>query len=563
MTRVTTNINKSKINWRKLIKILIPAAILIAIAVKIIYPFPSEFTFYELDDGTYAVGNYEGTWPYVTIPSSYKGKPVSYIVYAVSCLNDNVISVTVPESITAVNVAAFASNHNLKKVTLPETLTEISDNMFYKCENLEEVNISKSVTKIGCNSFYNCKSLKKIYINSGITSIGEPITNRDVVNQIYGDLYNVIKTDETAAFAGCTGIEEFVVNENNQYFTSVDGLLYNKDKTVLIAYPPAKTDTSFNIPESVIKINADAFNGCFHLESITIPSSVTEIGINAFMDCSSIKELNMPETVTNIGSGAFFGCSSLETINIPKNTTGIEDNLFYNCGFKSFILPENITWIGENAFSSCDKLTEISIPEKIVKIGDNAFFSCESLKAINVDTENQCYTDIDGVLFNINKTMLIQYPSGKDDVANYAVPNSVTIINYNAFNSCILKSIIYPKNLGEQIIFPCNCDNLEYITIPDIVANQVLPLSSPNLDTCFDYSTEDFWAGGKVNNKNHYLLALNGGWFSENWPEDLTLTKKGHDFVGWSEKNCYEIAWAGSLPEESGGKIYYAVFKEK
>lgn len=375
MTNVVTN---KKLNWRKLIKIIISAAVLISIAVKIIYPFPSEFTFYELDDGTYAVTDYEGIWPYVTIPSSYKGKPVSYVVRAVSCLNENVISITVPDSVTEIYSGAFTDNHKLKTVNLPESLTEISDAMFYRCENLEEVSIPKSVTKIGCHSFSCCKSLKKVYINSEIVSIGECITDEDVYKQIFGDYYTIVKTEENAAFVGCTGLEEFVVDENNQYFTSVDGVLYDKQMTVLIAYPPAKTDTAFNIPESITKINDNAFNSCSHLESITIPSSVTEIGINAFMNCNSIKELKLPETITYIGNGAYSGCSSLESINIPENITKIEDNLFYNCGFKSFIIPENITRIGQNAFSCCNNLTKISIPKKVVRIEDDVFFSCES-----------------------------------------------------------------------------------------------------------------------------------------------------------------------------------------
>ncbi len=559
MTNVVTN---KKLNWRKLIKIIILVSVLIGIAVKIIYPFPSKFTFYELEDGTYAVTDYEGIWPYVTMPSSYKGKPVSHIIDAICNFNNNIISISVPDSITSVSVSALANNHKLKKVNLPKSLTEIGDAMFYGCENLEEISISESVTKIGCHSFSNCKSLKKIYIHSDIVSIGKNITSTDIYQQILQTKITLDNLDETSAFAGCTGIEEFVVDENNQYFTSVDGVLYDKQKTVIIAYPPAKTDTEFNIPESVIKINADTFNGCSNLENITIPSSVTEIGINAFMNCSSIKELNLPETVTSIGRGAFSGCSSLESINIPESITRIEDNLFYNCGFKTFIIPENITRIGEEAFARCNNLTEISIPKKVVRIEDNAFFSCESLKAINVDKENKQYTDIEGVLFSY-KTTLIQYPSGKDDVANYAVPNIVTAISGNAFNSCKLKSIIYPENLMKQLISPCNCDNLEYLTIPDTDANQLLPLSSPNIKACYDYSTEDSWIGGKVNNQLHYLLVLNGGWFSADWPENLTLTKEGYDFVGWSANDCYDTAGAGPLPEEGGGKIYYAVFKEK
>ena len=95
------------------------------------------------------------------------------------------------------------------------------------------------------------------------------------------------------AFKGCTGLTKFEVGENNTDYCSVDGVLFNKNKTKLIQYPASKTDTQYVIPDSVTTIEGDAFYGCTRLTSVTIPDSVKNVSDKLFSDCTSLVRISI------------------------------------------------------------------------------------------------------------------------------------------------------------------------------------------------------------------------------------------------------------------------------
>jgi hypothetical protein len=105
------------------------------------------------------------------------------------------------------------------------------------------------------------------------------------------------------------------VNAGNTVYKSIDGVLYNKEGTILIAYPAGKTATSFTIPNGVTTIGDSAFAFCTGLTSITIPSGVTSIGDSAFSYCTELTSITIPSGITSIGLWAFRGCTELTTIN--------------------------------------------------------------------------------------------------------------------------------------------------------------------------------------------------------------------------------------------------------
>ena len=307
---------------------------------------------------------------------------------------------------------AFAHCGFLANINIPNSVTTIGDSTFYGCESLTSINIPNSVTTIGDWAFYGCKSLTSITIPSSVVTI--------IGNSFYG-------------WHG-------ILNNESKAFIYEDHVLFNKNKTTLIAY--RAKGTNYTIPNSVRTIGDSAFCGCDSLTSINIPNSVRTIGDSAFMWCKSLANINIPNSVTTIGDSAFWGCDSLTNINIPNS----------------------VTTIGNSAFAFCNSLTSITIPNSVVIIIGNPFYDWHG----NLYNESKAFIYEDHVLFNKNKTILIAY---RAKGTNYTIPNSVTTIGKYAFSDCdSLSSINIPNSvttIGEGAF--SDCKSLISINIPNSV----------------------------------------------------------------------------------------------
>ncbi len=313
------------------------------------------------------------------------------------------------------------------------------------------------VTSIGDWAFTSCTKLTSITIPDGVTSIGR------------------------AAFSDCSNLTTIEVGTGNLNYTDVNGILFNKEKTVLHTYPAGKTGANYTISNSVTSIGENAFKRCTSLTSIKIPDSVTSIGRGAFWSCRGLTSIKIPDSVTSIGTFAFADCSSLSDITIPDSVTSIGGFAFASglpdsSNLKSITFGKNskLTSIGNRAFRNCTSLTSITIPDSVTSIGNRAFSGCSAMTTIEVGTGNLNYTDVNGVLFNTDKTELHIYPTGNRN-ANYNIPDSVTSIGEKAFQFCrSLTSITFGKNSNltniENSAF-YGCASLTSIQFPNSVTN--------------------------------------------------------------------------------------------
>lgn len=309
----------------------------------------------------------------------------------------------------------------------------------------------------------NDDKIKSIIIQNGVESIAraalwgcENLTNIS----IGADVGSPDKFDDW--FVEQRKLETIDVNKNNPYFSSNNGVLFNKDKTELLMYPAGKKDTSYVVPSSVTTIHNQAFQFCTYLKNITIPNSVNDIGYCAF-NKSSLTSVSIPHSVKTISYAAFSQCVNLKNVVIPNSVTDISDSAFSDCtGLANVIIPDSVTSIGDGAFSNCISLTSIFIPSSVTNIDDNAFSIGDStnglhgggysrLTEISVDVNNKCYTSVDGVLFNKSKTKLIQYPQGKNAIS-YNVPSGVTSISSFGFTACkYLTNVNIPNSVIEGL----------------------------------------------------------------------------------------------------------------
>ncbi|MGN0654943.1 MAG: leucine-rich repeat domain-containing protein, partial [Oscillospiraceae bacterium] len=443
----------------------------------------------------------------ITIPDNVTSIGESAFEYC-----SGLTSVTIPDSVTSIGRVAFADCSGLTSITIPDSVTEIGDGAFADCTRLTSVTIPDSVTSIGRAAFADCSGLTSITIPDNVTSIGYEafyyctrLTSVTIPKSVIYIGYN--------AFGNCINLTHIDVDENNQNYSSVDGVLFNKDKTELIQYPAGNSRTSYEVPDCVNSIGDYAFYKCMSLASITIPNGVTSIGESAFEYCSGLTSVTIPDSVTSIGRAAFADCRGLTSITIPDSVTSIGDYAFLRCfGITSITIPDSVISIGYEAFYYCTSLTSVTIPDSVISIGYEAFYYCTGLTHIDVDENNQYYSSTDGVLLNKDKTELIQYPIGNSRTS-YKIPNSVTSIDEFAFRGCsYLMSVTIPDGVT---IIDCEvfrkCTGLTSITIP----NSVIRIGDMAFSGCYNLTdvyytgSEEQWHDIIIADGNYYLTDAN------------------------------------------------------
>lgn len=174
-------------------------------------------------------------------------------------------------------------------------------------------------------------------------------------------------------FAPCLNLIEITIDEHNENYCTVDGVLFTKDMKKLVCYPPKKDGTSYTVPDGVEQLGIASIAETV-LEEINVPDSVNEIGRHvfsfneklkkidlsgtsvelidamAFINCTSLSEILFPESLTEIGLASFFGCESLAEITLPSQLIVIGQSSFAGTAMMSVRIPDTVTYIGYCAF---------------------------------------------------------------------------------------------------------------------------------------------------------------------------------------------------------------------
>ncbi len=198
--------------------------------------------------------------------------------------------ITIPDGVTSIGVGAFHNCSSLAQITIPNGVTSIGNYAFSDCYDLTQITIPNGVTSIGDSAFSYCYDLKQITIPNSVTSIGEgAFSDCDSLTQI--TIPDSVTSIGEYAFSNCSKLQAINVSSGNASYTGVDGVLFNKNKTTLVAYPAGK-ETVYTIPDGVTSIGVGAFSYCKSLTQITIPDSVTSIGNSAFSYCLKLQTIN-------------------------------------------------------------------------------------------------------------------------------------------------------------------------------------------------------------------------------------------------------------------------------
>lgn len=387
-------------------------------------------------------------------------------------------SIIIPESVDGIESFAFYECTSLKKITLPSKLRRIGGKAFSGCTSLRSISLPENLLVVENQAFYGCSSLEAITLpNSRQFSVGS------MAFGLCSSLKELFISDNVyhigdGAFAGCN-LKSISVSTNNNYFTSNNNILYDKNKTKLIL--AAQNCNSIEIPTTVTEICNAAFYGC-SMTKISIPNTIISIGEEAFRDCNLLESITLPNLLTEIKSYTFYGCSTIKKITIPDKVKTINSSAFSNCkSLTEVILPNNLEIICGTAFSGCSSLCTISLPNKLYTIGNYAFQGCTSLTNISIPNN---YISI------INEGTFSKCTS----LANITIPETISEIGNYAFEQCYNLSNVFckantPPLLGNSA-FDSTSKNLT-VYVPTNAENEYKTDSKWNLFNIQSYNYDN------------------------------------------------------------------------
>lgn len=233
---------------------------------------------------------------------------------------ENLKEINLTDNINFIGESAFMKCTSLKEIVIPNNVTQIKFSTFSSCEQLSEVTLNKNITDIDWAAFANCKNLKRIEFPNNLKVIGrEAFQNCTALEEITIP-ENVTKIDDYA-FYGCKNLKKINVSENNPNYTSVDGVLYNKEKDILICYPAGKDDAIYTVSNTVKEIDTLAFANCINLKTLNIEAKT--LFRHSIYCCDSIEIINLTDKVEKIDSSeAIHNCPNLKEFNVSSNIIG-------------------------------------------------------------------------------------------------------------------------------------------------------------------------------------------------------------------------------------------------
>ena len=330
---------------------------------------------------------------------------------------------------------------NILNVTFKEVTTNQSD-FTYEVINNNEVAITsfKSTSEVIPNPLI---IPDEVLIDGKTYKVSEIKASVFLNQDIEGiKLGANIKTIDDEAFNGLRSLKEFLVDENNLSFTSLDGILYSKDETTLIKMPIAYKERDIVIKEGTQNIQNYAFNDCLNTESVTLPEGLISIGDYAFTDSSKLTSINFPSTLKSIGDYAFRNIHSLKEINLNEGLETLGDGSFYQTSLEKASFPSTLKEIPLYSFYFCRNLKTVSFKEGLKSIGEQAFISTSitsldlpnSLKTISQSAFELC-SSLESVEFNEGLETIESFAfSRANNINSISLPSTLKNIGYNPFS---------------------------------------------------------------------------------------------------------------------------------
>ena len=237
----------------------------------------------------------------------------------------------------------YYKDYDSLMIVFPDDIEKLGKFSTFKIENLVSVKLNNNLKEIGTASFNN-SNIKTITIPSSVEKI------------------------EKDVFGTCKNLENIFVAKGNKNYVSVDGVLFSNDMKELIEYPSVKKEETYNVPDSVVKLDYAAFSYNDYLVNVDT-NKVSTIEFSAFYNCRNLKNVVLSKNIEKLETFTFGNCINLEDIFIPNNIVYIVGGTFSGCtNLKKVTFENQNNWYEYSKpiivnYSDPPKALDVSNPE--------------------------------------------------------------------------------------------------------------------------------------------------------------------------------------------------------
>ncbi len=388
---------------------------------------------------------------------------------------DYIETVTLGPDVEEIGLYAFQNCTNLKEVNFDDAIGVLEAGAFKGCTSLKAADFSEAtLAAIGYEAFAGCTALETIKIPETLSDIGDfAFANTKFKEIEFGKNVNAVGAN---AFVGNTALETINVVDKNKEFSSIDGVLYNKNGGALVTFPAGRTGTyelpqnveeirdyafknaklsvvklaeepalryiglnafedsqleEIEISANVEKINSYTFKNAKKLAKVTFNDGLKYIAASAFEGCVALKEIKLPDTLHDIANAAFKE-TGLESVNVGDGVAKINSQAFAgNKNLTDLYIGKNVEKLGDGAFADCSKLVAVNLPASLMAFSGDAFSGCKSLSKITVDTDSKNYKSVGSAIYSADGKALVL--AGCKNTKNIVVADGTEVIKANAF----------------------------------------------------------------------------------------------------------------------------------
>ena len=356
-----------------------------------------------------------------------------------------VSAVSIPTSVKHIGKEAFAGHAELVKVEIPGYVEDIDYNAFSGCTSLERITIPDTVTTIGNGAFSGCSSLKSVTFGKKVGKLG------------------------TGIFAGCDSLSSMRISIYNEALSYENGVLYDKDKTVIYSMLPGYEGSVYKMPSTVKEIKNNAFWGCRKLEKVYLGNNVSSVPDYAFTGCTSLEKVSFPYSLRTIGIKAFADCINLGATEIPISVANIHQTAFDGCVKLEIIAEEGSAAAEFDANRDKSNVASAEYQDIVPTENEAEPGAGESGEVNAADGNLLGQSSIVGgnaVIFMDNSQSKVLSGNERPDMGNGAeTAASAEVINGSGRNAFVKYTIVNNEKIASQAYYK-NSDLKEY-TIPE------------------------------------------------------------------------------------------------